>query len=176
MALRVGRRAGGDVRSAEQRKRAATHIAYEVAALEVTSEIFEQTSDRFVFEAFLIHARSLRDFFWEKRSGRGKRANDVVAEEFFADSQVWRSAEGPKTRGILDTWEPIDRQLTHLTWDRADPSRFRDLERYVPTLASELLEQWEKFLAALSREDAGAFRAALESRRAEVRTRLAIRE
>ena len=147
------------------------HVAYEVAALEVTSDLFRQTKDRFVFEAFLIHARSLRDFFWEK-SGGGKRRNDVVAEEFFADAQVWRSQKGPKSRSIIDTWKPIDRQLSHLTWERIDRERFTNLERYVPALADELLRQWEGFLVALNGEDAKQFRDALEKRRVEVRTAL----
>jgi hypothetical protein len=149
------------------------HVAYEVAALELTAELFERTSDRFVFEAFLIHARTLRDFFWDKRVDRGKTANHAVAEEFFGDPTTWRAAKGPRSRGVIAVWEPTDRQLTHLTWDRAEPATFRNLERWVPNLASELLGQWGRFLMALPELEAEAFREALDARRREVRTRLA---
>jgi len=159
------------VRSKEERQRMAAHVAYEVAALEITSDLFRQAKDRFVFEAFLIHARSLRDFFWQK-SGSGKRGNDVVAEEFFADAEVWRSQKGPKSRSIIETWKPIDRQLSHLTWERIDRERFTNLERHVPALADELLRQWDRFLSALNGVDAQQFRDALGKRRLEVRTKL----
>ncbi len=160
------------MRPKEERKRMTAHVAYEVAALEITSDLFQRANDRFVFEAFLIHARSLRDFFWEKKPRGGKRRNDVVAEEFFVDTQVWRAQKGPKSKSIVETWKPIDRQLSHLTWERIDRERFTNLERYVPALADELLRQWERFLLAVGGVDAQHFRDALDKKRLEVRTTL----
>ena len=160
------------MRSKEERSKMTAHVAYEVAALEVTSDLFRQAKNRFVFEAFLIHARSLRDFFWEKQSSRGKRGNDVVAEEFFLDPKVWRTQKGSRSKSIVDTWNPIDRQLSHLTWERIDRERFTNLERYVPALAAELLAEWERFLVALNGVDAQQFRDALDKKRVEVRNTL----
>ncbi len=160
------------MRTDKERLKMARHVAYEVAALVVTSTVFVRTKDRFVFEAFLIHARSLRDFFWEKKSSGGKRRNDVVAEEFFRDPDTWRTQKGPKSESLIKTWKPIDRQLSHLTWERIDRERFTNLERYVPALAEDLLKEWETFLSALNGAAAEQFRRALAEKRREVGTRL----
>ena len=138
------------------------HVAYEIAALECTTE---KTNDRFYFEAFLLHARSLRDFFW---SDGKKRSRDAVAEDFVANPSAWRSARGLWTETITDTKDPIDRQLAHLTWNRAARSDFVDLERFVQPLAAELLKQWEVFLQHVPLADAARFRAFLMQRRAEI--------
>jgi len=145
------------------------HVAYEVAALEFTCQLFERTGDRFAFEAFLLHARSVRDFLWRE----AKYASDAVAEQFFAIPEDWRKAKGPPGALLQRTWTPIDRQLAHLTWDRADPGKFVNLEPLVPGLATELLAQWGRFLGRLSTADAELLRNALETRRSEVRTRVA---
>jgi hypothetical protein len=148
-----------------------SHVAYEIAALERTAELHAANRDRFAFEAFLLHTRALRDFFSERRAPSGKRRNTAVAEEFFHDPELWRSLKGPKSRLIKDTWAPIDRQLAHLTWDRADRSTFRDLEKHVPALERELRAQWEKFLGALNDKDREGFEMALSRWRSELGTK-----
>jgi hypothetical protein len=139
-----------------------SHLAYEVAALECT---MRHADDRFYFEAFLVHTRALRDFFW--RRGRG-RNRDTVAQDFVEDIEEWRSQRGPRSSLLMKTWDPIDRQLAHLTWDRADRSKFLNLQRYVQPLGSELLRQWDILLANVSAPRAAQFRAALGKRRAQI--------
>lgn len=139
-----------------------SHLAYEVAALQCT---MRHSDDRFYFEAFLVHARALRDFFW--RSGK-PRDRDTAAQDFVEDVEAWRSQRGPRSSLVMKTWDPIDRQLAHLTWDRADRSKFVNLQRYVQPLGSELLRQWEILLANVSALRAAQFRAALKKRRAQI--------
>lgn len=138
------------------------HVAYEIAALEHT---MHRTDDRFYFEAFLLHARSLRDFFW---SDDKKRSRDAVAGDFVKDLRAWRSARGPRTETIVETKDPIDRQLAHLTWDRAARSDFVNLERFVQPLADDLLKQWENFLNHVALADAAQFRSLVAQRRTEI--------
>ena len=139
-----------------------SHLAYEVAALECT---MLHAEDRFYFEAFLVHARALRDFFWRNVKRRNR---DAVAQDFVEDVEAWRSQRGPRSSMVMRTWDPIDRQLAHLTWDRADRSKFVNLQRYVRPLGSELLQQWDILLANVSAPRAALFRSALKKRRAQI--------
>jgi hypothetical protein len=50
------------MRSREERKKMTSHVAYEVAALEITSDLFRRTKDRLVFEAFQIVERERGSF------------------------------------------------------------------------------------------------------------------
>jgi len=149
-------------------------VAYEIAALELTHELYQGTRDRFVFEAFLIHVRALRDFFWsEPRSG--SRASDVLAEQFFTHVGTWRRTKGQKDKVIVETWNPINRQLSHLTWHRIDRDAFSDLESRVSDLYAVLMRQWGLLLATVDHDTRRWFEDAVAEKRSEVRTNVAIR-
>jgi len=123
------------------------HIAYELEALERAAA---SPDKRFNLEAFLVHARSLRDFFWREWDPFGKFANsDVLAEHYFPSHLVWRGSKNARPTTVEQTWCAIDKQLAHITRDRLYPHFVQDLEAAAPALAQEILEQWERFLAKL---------------------------
>lgn len=126
------------------------HIAYEIAAIESSAERFASSDDRFILEALLLHVRLLREFIWGKWEDQPRYAeSSIYAEDYFPDPLVWRDRKGPLPATLDETKHPIDKQLAHVCRERADPKFIQDLEQKAPSLRKELLENWERFLAAL---------------------------
>ena len=126
---------------------------------------YAKRNDRFAFEAFLLHARVLRLFYLDKWEARSPWAEStVVAELYFPRPSDWRMVKGSKKVPTLGrTKEAIDKQLAHLTKERAEA--FRDLQSDVPSLQAELDTLWEHFLTTLGKHrDVQPFRDALREK------------
>jgi hypothetical protein len=119
-----------------------------MVGLEVAAEAYCDLASprrRLLLEAFLIHARNLREFFWSTPKPRFAH-NDVFAEHYCERSREYRGAV-PAT---LDrTWGAIDWQLVHITRARAAATRTENLDEAVPLLTAELQQAWTRFLNRL---------------------------
>ena len=136
------------------------HVAYEVAALEASAAAFDKANLWVYLEAFLLHARLLREFFWGRR-----RATDVSARDYCAS---WREKKPPPT--VKATKIPIDKQLAHITRDRVNPKVTMDLSARVAPLRDELRATWKRFIGQLASDPrARAFDAALRKKCTELR-------
>ncbi len=126
------------------------HVAYEAAALEASAKRFSESKDRFIMEAFLLHARLLREFIWGswKDSKRFKHSS-VYAEDYFTESLFWSDRKGTLPALLDETKDPIDKQLAHICRERADPKFILNLEEKIPQLQDELLEHWDRFVDQL---------------------------
>lgn len=130
---------------------------------------FRATSGRDAFEAFLLHARLLREFLWKCWDPESiHAASEVLAEHYFDDYTNWRRVRGGLTPTLAETKDPIDKQLAHITRERADPSFFTNLEARVDSIESELVQQWTRFLERLSPATKAAFEAAVAVKKQEV--------
>jgi hypothetical protein len=126
-----------------------THIAYEVVALERAASLLN--GDPRALEASLLHARLLREFFYSDWDPYSRFAgSDVFAEHYFPDNTFWRGVRNRVPPTVGRTWQAIDKQLSHITRERADPTKTQDLVAAVPGIRAELLAVWGNFLARLA--------------------------
>ena len=133
------------------------HVAFELVRMERAKYL----------EEFLLHARLMREFLWRsgKDSGPGME-NALLAEHYVGNPSVWRSTKGGLPTTLEATKDRIDRQVFHLSRDRA--SEFIDLEPEVPKIKDEIEAQWTRFEEALSDDWAPLFREALDRKRHEL--------
>ena len=124
------------------------HVAYEIAVLRAAYRRFGRTSpnDPLASESFLIHARSLRDFFWNEWNPHGKYAcNDILAEHYLS---TWRGIKNAVPKVFERTKGPMDGQLAHVSTARLR-HRAEDLQAEMSELESELKTVWDRFLSKL---------------------------
>ena len=136
------------------------HIAFEMAAMESAAYL----------EEVLLHVRLMREFLWGRgdRGGRGAE-NSLLAEHYFPDASNWREIKGGLPPTLKATEDRINRQLFHLSRDRA--GHFMDLAPKVPEMRREIEAQWNRFEDTLSDRWATAFRTALDEKRTEMNSR-----
>jgi hypothetical protein len=103
------------------------HVRWEVylvvlAEREVRAvgEGFSDTPIDFAFEAFAIHLRTLLHFFHPRGS---PRPTDVLARHFFEVPDRWQP--DPLSDLLLEGWNKANKQVAHLTTDRADDPKRR---------------------------------------------------
>ena len=139
------------------------HVCYEMAAMERAADLVTR-GGRFRFEAFHLHARLLREFFWRRADWTGPGAeNSLIAEHYFEDYSDWRGIRGGLPPTLRATKERVDRQVAHLARDR--DGDFMDLEEKVPDMKSELAGPWKRFLGAVPTTWAAEFRSKIKSKR-----------
>lgn len=123
------------------------HVAHEMVALDAAAKLFCDTGGAaLALDAFLLHARILREFYLERPHARfGDRA--VLAEHFSPD---WPARRDALPRGTLGrTQHLIDALLVHISRRRADRQFAADLSPDVPRLLGELQAAQHAFLATL---------------------------
>lgn len=95
-------------------------------------------------ECFLIHARNLTDFFAPRRSTQN---DDVLANHFFDNSEVWKSHESNLCQYIKSQRSDINKTLAHLTYHRVKPKQWEGARIY-----DELRKAKDLFLELLTPE------------------------
>lgn len=146
-------------------ERTVTHIAYEVVALEVAAQFYcdpKSAHRPLLLEAFLIHVRNLRDFFWGTPKARFAH-NDIFAQYY---CHKWLDYRGPVPAALDRTWNAIDWQLVHITRARTNATRAETLDEDVLRLSTELRQGWEHFLKRLDPEWRGRFQRRYDERKA----------
>lgn len=134
-----------------QLKESIRHVAYEVAAMERAFFLYA-SGRRFCFEAFLIHVRQLREFYWSPDS---EHENGLYAKHYFDPPTTWTDRQGRLSQTLEKTKDRIDRQLAHLARDRHGD--FTDLEPERTALKAEIMAQWNRFLDALPADTKQSF-------------------
>jgi hypothetical protein len=131
----------------DEYEKALTHVAYEYAALESAFNL-SQTATKTppliaAFDSFLIHYRSLVEFFFHTSEKQRRRKDDLRAEDYV---EGW-------TTPTLKEWEKWkDRMhilLAHLSVKRNEATGFDHRTDFKPML-DEIRAAWEKFAAGLS--------------------------
>jgi len=138
------------------------HLAFEQAAMRSSASCLATPGARFAFEAFLVHVRVLRAFYFDQWSSASRWAEStIVAELYCRNPADWRTVKASKkTPRLQATKDPIDKQLAHLTKERAQA--FTDLQASVGSLQQELESLWDHFVTTLAKErDVEPFRRAL---------------
>lgn len=124
------------------------HLAYERLMFEHSLARWNATCDRATLEAFLLHARNLRDFLFDTVEEHGRDAEKVViATDYVPD---WSSDKGNHAYQVLwNTKQAMNAQLAHLSRRRADPEVQRKLDVEADNIAAAVDKAWGLFVEAL---------------------------
>ncbi len=93
----------------------------------------------------------MREFLWGRWEAEARFAESAVyAENYFGTPREWRSVRGGLPTNLRDTEMALDKQLAHITLERADPTSFVQFADRVDGLEAEIGAQWVRFLDQLS--------------------------
>jgi hypothetical protein len=96
-----------------------------------------------LLEAFLLHARVLKEFFSIR-----KKHDGVSSIDFLENTKEWRRKEKSLCRYLKRHRIPINKYLTHLTYSRLH----KKMNWEVDTIYNELEDAWQHFYGFLSSE------------------------
>lgn len=69
-----------------------------------------------LIESMLLHVRNLTEFLVKE-----PRVSDMARTDF-GTSPVWTPEPPDAAARLIDAWDPINKHLSHLTWERISPS------------------------------------------------------
>lgn len=152
MRLGENRKMNIAVRSDVELREAVQQIGYELTQLcDAHVEMHRHDGGHIpvaCMESAVIHARSLIEFFENKR----KKADDIVPADFLDDWAVPTS----ESWGRLCDFVPIThKHLMHLTWERVGNSTTTSY--HIDRMAFDVVAIMKVFLAALKQHDSPAF-------------------
>ena len=134
------------------------HLAFEVAALESAADLYLRHKYWVFLDAFLLHARLLRDFLWAAPNLRYAKT-EVLAEHY---STIWAGTRPPLPATLRATKRVINAQLAHISRDRVRRGKVRDLGADLVAIRGELRSGWQAFMKSLGTDPrAPAFQAAI---------------
>lgn len=131
------------------------HIGYEFAAAEAAFSIASTKGGSLLVNAFLMHTRSLSDFFqWRPRDK--KAPTDVIADEFLG--KPWRATRenlNVQQLGDQDVRKAINIQVQHLSVHRCRPGVFEwsEWQERAPVLFQDLRLLWGAFKDSLAKKN-----------------------
>ena len=135
--------------STKQRHALIPHIAFEYAAQLKCAQTFRTARGRDALEAFLLHARLLREFLWKCWDPDSPHAaSEVLAEHYFDDQADWRGVRGGLTATLAETKDAMDRHDVPYNC-LAEENGIR-LSLYHTALSREELVDYEDALKALA--------------------------
>ena len=131
----------------DRRRKVSHHLHYEMNMLQdLREELLSGTIHREVIrnallEAFGIHARALRDFFY---NNRGKE-DDVFAWEFTPCPYSWQKQPDPKLQRAINR---VNKEFAHLTYERLNRStpEKKDWTEEIKLIYRELTDIFREFL------------------------------
>ena len=108
-------------RPQDELRKASEHLFYEIWMLNITASIgWKRDSEvntvvnNCIVESFGIHARNLRDFFFNTS---GKK-DDILAVDFFDDPEEWSKYINKKSDILNKINKRVGKELVHLTYTR----------------------------------------------------------
>lgn len=108
-------------RSEDLLREASEHLYYEIWMLNRTAPIgckrdseVNTVINNCIVESFGIHARNLRDFFFNTS---GKK-DDILAVDFFDDPEEWSKYINRKSDILNEINKRVGKELVHLTYTR----------------------------------------------------------
>lgn len=154
------------VHSEEERKQVAQRVGYEWEMFQRLAVEWSKLDEEkqpvlknAVLEAFLLHARNMRNFLYCSRKDKDRKDespkvivkdDDVLAEDFIDDSTQWQPPS--KTGYIWDEKERLDKALAHISYARIDYHLSNNKQWNIGEIMLQLAEVWEKFWHALPPE------------------------
>jgi hypothetical protein len=120
-------------------------MAPALAAIQFVGTSLNDRLESALLESFLLHARSLRDFFY---SDRKTFKDDVLAGDFFDDPDHWRKVRPLLGPHLSVSRGRLNKALAHLSYERIELSE-ADRLWDVKTIDTELEVVKDAFLAAL---------------------------
>jgi hypothetical protein len=137
-------------RSEEDLLKASKHLRYEYRMfIEIANTL---SARRFkddtiikpaLLESFTIHTRNLLYFLYSKNP----REDDVIAEDFLDDQEIWRSKR-PKKSDVLENIHcRVGKEVAHLTYARYDVIFEAEAKPWsISEIASEVDQIFRKFI------------------------------
>jgi len=107
---------------------------------QVNTDMYEQN---LFLEAFLLHARVLKDFFI-----RDPSQDDVSAIHFFDDAAEWQNIINILCPYLRQHQKRLNKYLAHLTYERIREDKVWE----VIAIFNELEYAWQQFYALLPQE------------------------
>ncbi len=140
-------------RTNEELRKARIHISYELRALDAAFRLmlkpgvqhtFEES--RLLLEAFLIHVRTLVDFFYVDSTNK----DDMIAQDFLPSSTDWAAKRPTFPVNLKELRTAINKLLAHLSYSRR---KYAEEEwQWKIILRSHLLETAKTFKDCLPDE------------------------
>lgn len=107
---------------------------------QANADIHEQN---LFLEAFLLHARVLKDFFI-----RDPRQDDVAAIHFFDDTAGWQKIKNTLCPYLRQHQRRLNKYLAHLTYDRLREDKVWEWG----VIFNEIEYAWQQFFSLLPQE------------------------
>lgn len=109
-------------RSQDELRQASNHLFYEIWMFQTLAQGMasgiagEGAINNALLESFAIHVRALTGFCYSDNP----RSDDIVAEDFFSDSNEWQTKRPEKTELLDKAKKRADKEVAHLTYTRLD--------------------------------------------------------
>ena len=126
---------------------ASEHLFYEfsmfmgLARLQATGAFGESLVNNALLESFTIHARVLLYFLYSENP----RPDDVIAEDFLDDTDVWHSTRPNKSSKLNSVHQRVGKEVAHLTYARHDVTP-ETKKWYFIDIANEVEEIFKQFI------------------------------
>ncbi len=144
-------------RTEEELDKISAAVSYEIVMLRGAAAAFsgiavsQHVLNNLALEGFLLHLRSLRDFFY----GKSTNPDDVLAADFFQELNKWQTVRPPLAVVIDEKRDRLNKQLAHLSYARLSYQKsWGDINQ----MALEVVKTTEVFLQFLPQEKATWFR------------------
>lgn len=145
-----------------------SHLAYELLMFEYTQSEWKTTRRPPVLEAFLLHARNLRDFLFDIIGSQRRDADKALLAVHYAVG--WDAQKGRHEYKVLwETEQAINAQLAHLSRKRIDPKATVALDQRAEEIGAAIQKAWASFYKALEATPwSSQLNAALAAKRSEL--------
>jgi len=127
-------------RSLEELCEASNHLFYEIWMFQALAQGMSSgiagigAMNNSLLEAFAIHVRALIGFFYSENP----RSDDIVAEDFFENEDVWKNLQPAKTETLGTAKKRADKEIAHLTYTRLDVTPEQKPWEYLKIFRSHL--------------------------------------
>lgn len=108
-------------RTQDDLRTASNHLQYEIwmfselPELLRTAEALPAVHRNALVESFAIHIRDLIGFFY---AGTSPHGDDIIAEDFFPEPDIWRNAIPAKSDYLEELRIRANKEVAHLTYTR----------------------------------------------------------
>jgi hypothetical protein len=140
-------------RTKDELQGASNHLRYEIDMLLGTARgLATGISGRSIIhnallESFTVHTRAVLGFLY----AYDPQDDDVIAEDFFADTETWVNNRPEKTELLAQVHKRVGKEIAHLTYVRQQMSE-EEKKWAFTDIAGQLEKILELFLSLVSRE------------------------
>src|SRR5436309_229585 len=109
-------------RTDDELRAASEHLRYEIGMFDSTARVLASgvfgpgPATNAFLESFTVHVRALLQAFYPMNP----KANDVLAEDFFDESELWLTDRGELPEVLAAVKLRVGKEIAHLTYARLD--------------------------------------------------------